>query len=135
MGVPKTLPKVPTLVTVYVPSLISSGFKALFLALLAKSFTAFAIPTKFNWSAFFITGTMRFPSGKAAAIPKLMFFFLIIVSPSNEIFIIGYFFSALAMASMKIGVNVSFSPSLFSKAFFILFLQFTTLVTSTSTKL
>ena len=57
------------------------------------------------------------------------------VSPSRDILTIGYFFNALATASIKMGVKVSFSPSLFSKASLTLFLQLTTLVTSTSTKL
>ncbi len=56
------------------------------------------------------------------------------LSPSTEIFIIGKSFNALAIACIKIGVNVIFSPSRFKKASFTLFLHLTTLVTSTSTK-
>src|SRR5680860_1273164 len=135
MGVPKTLPKVPTLVTVYVPSCTSSGFKRFSLARDAKSLTTFAIPTRFNWSAFLITGTIRLPLGIAAAMPILIFFFLMTEVPSTEIFIIGYFFRALATASIKIGVNVNFSPSRFSNSVFTLLRQLTIWVTSTSTKL
>jgi transcription-repair coupling factor (superfamily II helicase) len=64
-----------------------------------------------------------------------IFFFLTMVSPCMEIFIIGKSRSALATASIKMGVKVKFSPSRFKNASFILFLQFQILVTSASIKL
>ena len=78
---------------------------------------------------------MRLPSGRAVAIPMLMCFFLMIVLPSTEMFIIGKSTKALATASIKIGVKVIFSPSRASKAFFTLLRHCQTRVTSTSVKL
>ena len=83
---------------------MSSGFNFPLRALFAKSFTALVIPTKFNWSAFLIIGTIKFPSAKAAAIPKLMAFLFIILSPSTAILIIGNSLIAFATACIKIGV-------------------------------
>ena len=135
MGVPIMLPKVPTLVNVKVPPLVSSGLSLPVRAALAKLLTCFVSPTKFNWSAFFITGTIRLPFGKAVAMPILRSFFIMILSPSTELLSHGYFFIHFTMASMNKGVNVIFSPSLFSKSFLIFSLHKTRLVTSHSAKL
>src|SRR5690349_11493779 len=81
-----------------------------------------------------MTGTIRFPSGKAVAIPMLMFFFLMMFSPFTETLIIGKSWIAFTTAFTKIGMKVSFSPSRFSKAALFLALHFTTLVTSVSMK-
>ena len=107
------LPKPPTLVTVYVPPSISSGLSLFSLARCAKSFTRFAIPIRLSWSACLITGTIRFPSFKAVAIPRFISLCLIIDSPSTETFNIGCLAKAEATASIKIGVNVIFSAYFF----------------------
>ena len=133
IGVPITLPNVPTFVTVKVPPWISSGLSLLLRALFANSFTAFVMPTRFKQSAFLITGTIRFPEGSAVAIPILMSLRLMIVVPLTETLIIGKSLMAFTIASMKIGVNVMFSFSRFKKSPFTLFLQLTMFVTSAST--
>jgi len=56
----------------------------------ARSFTARARPRKFFSSAALITGTMS-PLSAATAIPRLMKFFRMILSPSMELFTRGYF--------------------------------------------
>ena len=104
------------------------------LARWARSLTDLVIPTKFSLSANFMTGTIKFPSAKDVAIPIFIFFFTKILLLSTEIFIIGYVLRATETACIKIGVKVSFSPSLFSKSDLTLFLQFHTFVTSTSIK-
>ncbi|MNX63706.1 hypothetical protein D3C86_947150 [compost metagenome] len=134
IGVPITLPKEPTLVSVKVPFWVSSGFNLELRARLARSFTALVKPIRFNSSAFFITGTIRFPLGKAAAIPILISFFLIIWVPFTDTLIIGKSLIALLTASTKIGVKVIFSFSRFSKFLFTFSRHITILVTSASTK-
>ena len=134
MGVPIKLPKEPKLVKVKVPSFTSSGCSLFWRARLAKSFTDLLKPTIFNKSARLITGTIKLPDGKAVAIPILMSFFTIICWAFTDTFIIGKSLMALATASIKIGVKVSFSFSRFSNVLFTRSLQRTTLVTSASTK-
>ncbi len=129
------LPKEPTLVIVKVPPAVSSGFNLLFLAEFARLFTCLVNPTRFSWSAFFITGTIRFPLGRAVAIPMFMSFFTISLSPSKLLFNQGYFLMHFTTASMKSGVSVIFSFSRFSNSFFIRLLQCTRFVTSDSEKL
>ncbi len=82
-----------------------------------------------------MTGTIKFPSANAAAIPRLICFFLMMLSPWMEIFIIGNFLMAFATASINMGVNVRFSPSRFKNSSLTLFLQFQISVTSASIKL
>ena len=77
---------------------------------------------------------MRLPSGVAAAMPMLMFFLRMIRSPSTEALTPGKSRSALATASMKKGVNVSFSPVLAWNSALLRLRQSTTRVTSASTK-
>ena len=101
------------------PPEISSGFNWFFLALSARSFTFLASPTKFSWSAWLMTGTIRLPLGKAVAIPILMLLLTMILSPSMDEFTMGKSLNALATASIK--GKVSFSPSLLSKSFLYLF--------------
>ena len=68
---------------------ISSGDNLFARALFARSLTVFARPVRFIKSAFLITGTIKFPSGKAAAIPKFMFFLLIKIKDKLEWFTFG----------------------------------------------
>src|SRR6186713_1788412 len=82
-----------------------------------------------------MTGTMRLPLGRAVAMPILISFLMMILSPSKELFIRGYFLMQCTIASMKRGVKVIFVPSLFSNPFFTFSLQWTRLVTSASVKL
>ncbi len=79
-----------------------------------------------------MTGTIKLPSGSAAAIPKLISFFLIMVSPCTAILIIGNFLMVVATACINIGVKVNFSPSLAKYASFTLARHFTIFVTSIS---
>ena len=76
---------------------------------------------------------MRFPLGKAAAIPMLMSLRLMMLVPETETLIMGKSLIALATASMKIGVKVKFSPSRFLKSFFMRSRHLTMVVTSAST--
>src|SRR5690606_11635050 len=78
---------------------------------------------------------MRLPEGSAAAMPMWMSFFLMIWSPLTWILIMGISLMAWAIAMMKMGVKVIFSPSRFSNEAFTLLRQSTRLVTSASTKL
>ena len=104
------LPKLPTFVNVKVPFWVSSGFNLPFRAASAKPLTLFVKPAKFIISAFFITGTIKFPEGKAAAIPIFKSFLMIILVPSTDELTIGKSRNALHIASTNIGVNVMFSP-------------------------
>ena len=76
---------------------------------------------------------IKFPDGKAAAIPMFMFLRTIIFVPLTDTFTIGKSFNALVTASTKIGVYVIFSPSFFSNSFLTFSLQSTIFVTSAST--
>src|SRR5258708_9035054 len=91
MGVPIRLPKVPTLVIVKVPPWVSSGLSLLWRALSAREFTFLVRPTRLSWYALRITGTMRLPLGSAVAMPILISFLMMILSPSRELLIRGYF--------------------------------------------
>ena len=133
IGVPITFPNVPTLVIVYVPPVISSGVSLFERALFAKSFTFLARPSILSWSAFLITGTIKLPVGNAAAIPILISFLRIILSPSSEQLIFGKSLIALIIASINIGVKVRFSPSFCLNLPFHFSLHCTILVTSAST--
>src|SRR5690606_30788005 len=86
-------------------------------------------------SAFLITGTIRLPLGRAAAIPIFMSFLIIILLPSTLALIIGNLRMQFTIASMNIGVNVIFSLYFFWNSPFTLLRQFTILVTSASVKL
>ncbi len=81
-----------------------------------------------------MTGTIRLPEGSAAAMPMLMSFLMMMRVPSMEALIIGKSRIARTTASMKIGVNVIFSPYCFLNFSLTLLRQLTMLVTSTSTK-
>ena len=77
IAVPVKLSKSPMFVIVNVPSLTSSGFKSFDLAFEIKLFADLQIPTKLSWSAFLITGTIKFPFPKAVAIPIFILFLII----------------------------------------------------------
>ncbi len=113
---------------------MSSGPSCPARARLAKSFTALVNPCKLNESAFLITGTIKFPLGSAAAIPKCMPLCIITLSPSTLAFTPGKSPIALTIASASKGVNVSFSPNFSRNLFLFLFLHKTKFVTSASTK-
>ena len=57
--------------------------------------------------AFLITGTIRFPSGNAVAIPILIFFFRNILCSLTEELINGNSSIALATTSIKMDVKVN----------------------------
>ncbi len=135
IGVPIRLPKVPTFVKVNVPPCVSSAFSFPLRAASAKLFTCFVSPVMLSWSAFFITGTIRFPLCKAVAMPILISFLITILSPSTMLLISGNFLMHFTMASMIKGVNVSLAPSRFSKSFFTFSRHKTMFVTSASEKL
>ena len=97
--------------TVYVPSEISSGFNEFDLALLERSLTANASPFKFRWSAFLITGTIKFPFSTAVAIPIFIALLITILPLTTELFKIGNSFKDFTIALINIGVNVNFCPS------------------------
>ncbi|MNL58298.1 hypothetical protein D3C87_1819250 [compost metagenome] len=118
-----------------VPPCVSSTFSLLLRAALARPFTSLAMPNRFLVSAFLITGTIRLPLGNAVAIPMLISFLMMILSPSMLLLIIGNFLIQFTIASMKIGVKVIFSPYCFWNAFLFLSLHCTRLVTSHSVKL
>ena len=133
IGVPITLPKVPTFEIVKVLPLISSPANLFSLAFPANSFTLAAIVFKSLVLAFFTTGTIKFPLGNAVAIPILISSFTIIVLPSTEAFIFGKSFTAFATASTNNGVKVKRSPCFSLNGILLAFLQFTILVISAST--
>ena len=81
---------------------------------------------------FLITGTIRLPLGNAVAIPILISFFTMILSPSTLALIIGNFLIQFTIASIKIGVNVIFSPYCFKNAFLFLSLQLMFISTSST---
>ena len=80
-----------------------------------------------------MTGTIKFPEGKAAAMPILIFLRLMMFWPSKDTLMFGKSLMALTTASINIGVKVIFSFSFFSNPPLILSLHWTKLVTSTST--
>src|SRR5579859_4278271 len=75
---------------------------------------------------------MRLPEGRAVAMPILISFLTMILSPSTELLMSGYFFMQRMTASMNRGVKVSFVFSLFSNSFFTFSRQWTRWVTSAS---
>src|SRR5260221_6017017 len=115
-----------------VPPCVSSGRSLFWRALSARVFTCLASPLRLSWSALWITGTMRLPDGSAVAMPILISFLMMILSPSRELLISGYFLIHRITASMNRGVKVSFVFSLFSNSFFTLSRQCTKCVTSAS---
>src|SRR6185437_16230232 len=135
MGVPMRLPKVPTLERVKVPPWVSSGFSLPWRALSARVLTWRASPVRLSSSALRITGTMRLPEGRAVAMPILISFLMMILSPSMELFISGYFLRQRMTASKNSGVKVSLVLVFFSKSFLTFSRQRTILVTSASEKL
>ena len=68
IAVPVKLSKIPIFVIVKVPSEISSGLSSLFLAFIIRSLADLHIPSKLSWSAFLITGTIKFPFPRAVDI-------------------------------------------------------------------
>ncbi len=83
IGVPKSEPKTPGLVTVKVPPWISSGFRRFVRARSARSWDARASPRIDFSSAFLMTGTIR-PQSSATAIPRWMSRWKTMFSPSIE---------------------------------------------------
>ena len=71
---------------VKVPSETSSGLRSLFLAFIIKSLADLHIPSKLSWSAFLITGTIKFPFPRAVAIPMLISFLSIKLLSDNTAF-------------------------------------------------
>ena len=115
-------------------SLISSGFSWLFEPCWLDRLR-FYHAYQIELIGLLMTGTMRFPSGNAAAIPKLMSLFLMMRSPSTCMFIIGKSRRAFGHGLHKDWCKGKLSPSCFSKASLTLLRQFQILVTSHSTKL
>ena len=113
MGVPITLPKVPTLEMVKVLPLISSEDSLFVRAFSTNRFTSAARISRFFLSAFLTTGTIKLPVGSAVAIPILMSGFTIILLPSTDALMFGKSLIAFATASINNGVKVSFSLYLF----------------------
>ena len=99
-----SMPNIPRFDIVNVPPKYSSIASLPSLAFLKRGVDAFESSTTLRFCESLILGTIR-PVGDATAIPRLTLLYLIIVSPTRDEFISGYFCSAMTVALTCQNIN------------------------------